>query len=205
MNPLKENSQMNPLKEAWSVRLDEYPGRPYRLDRTDMNAQQRALVERVEAGPRGAVPINLQIWLHNPNFADAAEAFGRYVSQEAPIGKRAKEIIILVVAAYWESEFEWYWHSTLAAKFGITQEQIDAIRAKRDPGFSEPSEQITYEMAFALNERRDVSDELYKRAMEVLGHTGVSDLIGLMGLYTMIAHTINTYRVPIPKSAPTIS
>jgi hypothetical protein len=37
--------------------------------------------------------------------------------------------------------------------------------------------------------------------MRVFGHKGVSDLIGLIGLYTMVAMTLNFYDVP-PGHAP---
>ncbi|MEB2320752.1 MAG: carboxymuconolactone decarboxylase family protein [Pseudomonadota bacterium] len=189
---------MKSQKEAFSTPLSEYPGRPYRIASDTMNDAQKAIVTRVVAGPRGAVPINLQIWLNNPGFAEVAERFGCYVSQEAPMTPRAKEIVILVVSAQMDSDFEWYWHSRLARTHGLTEEQITAIREKRDPDFSDPLEAVTHALAYGLSERRDVPDALHARAMQLLGHSGISDVIGLMGLYTMIAHTINVYRVPLP-------
>jgi 4-carboxymuconolactone decarboxylase len=164
-----------------------------------MTAQQSALIERIKAGPRGRVPPNLQIWLHNMDFAEVAERFGEYVSQKAPFPARAKEIVILGVASFWRSAFEWHFHAALAKKHGIADAQIDAIWNKADPKFADPVEQITYELVFAVTESRDVSDGLHQRAMEKLGHAGVSDIIGLAGLYSMIAQTIMFYRLSPPK------
>jgi 4-carboxymuconolactone decarboxylase len=164
-----------------------------------MTAQQSALIERIKAGPRGRVPPNLQIWLHNIDFAEVAERFGEYVSQKAPLSPRAKEIVILGVASFWRSAFEWHFHAALAKKHGVTDAQIDAIWNKTDPKFSDPVEQVTCELVFAVNESRDVSDGLHDRAMEKLGHAGVSDIIGLAGLYSMIAQTIMFYRLSPPK------
>ena len=127
------------------------------------------------------------------------ERFGEYVSQRAPFSPKAKEIVILGVASFWRSAFEWHFHASLAKKNGITDAQVDAIWNKSDPKFTDPVEQVTYELVFAVTEGRDVNDDLHKRAMEKLGHAGVSDIIGLAGLYTMIAQTVMFYRLSPPK------
>jgi 4-carboxymuconolactone decarboxylase len=181
------------------MEIDEHSGRPFKIYPKDMTARQSALIERITAGPRGRVPPNLQIWLHNIEFAEVVEKFGEYVSQKAPFSLRVKEIVILGVASFWRSVFEWHFHAGLARKHGITDTQVDAIWNKADPKFTDPVEQLTYELVFAITEGRDVGDDLHKRAMETLGHSGVSDIIGLAGLYTMIAQTIMFYRLSPPK------
>lgn len=178
----------------------EYPGRGFAIPENQMSPAQRALIERMEAGPRGKVPINQRIWMQNISFAEVAERFGSYVSAEAPMTPREKEICILVVAAYWNSSFEWHWHEPLAHKHGITPEQTEAIRNGQDPRFEAPTDQLTYEIAHALLARRDVPDDLYARAMDVLGCNAIFDRIGLMGLYGMIAQTITLYRLQVPKA-----
>jgi 4-carboxymuconolactone decarboxylase len=180
------------------MEIGEYPGRPYRIDPKKRTPRQSALIDRIEAGPRGRVPINLEIWQHNIEFAEVAEKFGEYVSQKAPFSPRTKEIVILVAASFWQSEFECYFHADLARKHGVSDAQIQAIWNKADPKFPDPVDQITYELVFAIYEKRDVSDDLHERAMEKLGHAGVSDIIGLTGLYSMIAQTIIFYRLSPP-------
>jgi 4-carboxymuconolactone decarboxylase len=175
----------------------EYPGRPYKIDPGSRTPEQQALVDRILAGPRKEMPPNLEIWLHNPAFAAVAEAFGAYVSKLSPMTVRAREIVILVTAAFLQSEFEWHWHDQFARKAGLGDEQILAIKDKRPARFDDPAEQITHELTVALLEHRSVDDALYQRAMRLLGHGGVADIVGLVGLYTMIALTIDFYRVPV--------
>lgn len=162
--------------------------------------RQSQLISKIEAGPRGRVPINLRIWLHNPDFVDAVEPFGLYVSNAAPITKRQKEIVVLVGASFWEAELEWHVHQGHAKKVGITVEQIEAIGKAISPNFSDETENLTYELTVALHAKGRVPDELYARAIERLGHKGVSDLIGLIGLYTMISMTLNFYDIPPPST-----
>lgn len=179
----------------------EFPSRSFAIPAEQLTDRQRALIQKMESGPRKKVPINQRVWMHNISFAEVAERFGSYVSAEAPMGAREKEICILVVAAFWKSDFEWHWHEQLAHQKGITKQQTDAIREARDPGFDNPSEQVTYELMHALTSRREVHDDLYKKAMNVLGRSAALDLIGLAGLYGMIAHTIMLFRLQIPGSA----
>ena len=181
------------------MEFEEHPGRPWKIAPDRMTDAQRALVRHVEGGPRGRMPPNLTIWLNNMGFAPVAEKFGEYVSQIATFTPRQKEIVILTVAAFWQSRFEWHFHQALGAKRGLTQQQIDAIWQGTDPGFTDPVERASWELVRALL-AHDVPDEVHRRTMEQLGHQGVQDIVGLMGLYTMIAQTIAYYRVPIPKA-----
>lgn len=183
------------------MHFDEHPGRPWKIADADLSIGQRDLIRRVEAGARGQMPPNLSIWLHNLEFATAAEQFGLYVTQLAKFTPRQKEIVILAVAACFNSKFEWHFHAPMGLRAGLTQNHIDALSARIDPGFEDPLEQVSWELSVALLDNREISDDLYRRAVQHLDRAGVHDLIGLMGLYTMIAQTISFYRVPVPSGA----
>ena len=183
-----------------TVKIDEAPGRPYRIAAGNMSAAQAELVDRILAGPRKDLPVNMEIWLHSPAFAKVANAFAEYVGHLAPMTRRVKEITILVVATYWQSSFEWFWHERLARQLEIGSEQIEAIRTHRPACFSDPIEQTAHDLAVALLTHRAVDDALHDRAVAVLGRATVADLIGLIGLYGMVAHSLDFYRVPVPEA-----
>jgi 4-carboxymuconolactone decarboxylase len=182
---------------------DKVPRGPeaFELTRAQMSPEQAAFFDRVSAGPRGRVPINQRAWMHNLPFVRVAEPFGLYVSGEAPITKREKEITILVNARFWQADFEWAMHQRHALAAGLAQQDIDAIATRRNPGFEDIGEDLTYRLADGLHESKKVSEVLYQEALAHFGHKGVSDRIGLIGLYTMIAMTLNFYDVPAPSDA----
>jgi 4-carboxymuconolactone decarboxylase len=62
--------------------------------------------------------------------------------------------------------------------------------------FDDKREQVIYEMAKCLTESRWVSKGLYDRAVEALGHEGITDVICLMGFYTSVSMTLAFYDVP---------
>lgn len=181
-----------------SLKIGETAGRPYRIAETDMTPAQADLVNRIRTGPRKDLPVNMEIWLHSPEFAEVANRFAEYVGHLAPMTRRVKEITILVVAAYWNSAFEWFWHERLGSELGLTSEQLATLKVRQFTRFDNEIEQAAYDLAVGLMEKRNVDDELHQRAIQVLGHQGVSDLVGLIGLYTMVAFSLDFYRVPVP-------
>lgn len=68
--------------------------------------------------------------------------------------------------------------------------------AGRPASFTDTREQAVYEIAMALAAGRLVSQGLYDRAIDVLGHERVTDVIVLMGYYTAVSMTMNFYAVP---------
>ena len=62
--------------------------------------------------------------------------------------------------------------------------------------FSDTREQVVYEMATCLANSRWVPKGLYDRAVEALGHVGITDVICLMGFYTSVSMTLAFYDVP---------
>lgn len=175
--------------------------RPFEIPADERTARQQAIVQRIENGPRGRVPINLRAWLHNPDFVDVVDPFGLYVSQLAPITKRQKEILVLTGARFWKAAYEWHMHESHALKAGIAPAQIERIKSGQSPEFEDALEQLTWELASAIHAPGPVPEPVYRRCMEVMGHKGVSDLIGLAGLYTMIAMTLNFHDVMPPAPA----
>ncbi len=175
------------------------PARAFEVRPDEMTERQAGFVSRMLSGPRGRIPINLRAWLHNPDFLDVVEPFGFYVSQTSPLTRREREIVILVNARCWQAAYERHLHERHALDAGITARQVAAILAGESPDFPEPREQVAWELAVALHEHRRVPDALYRRVLATYGQSGVSDLVGLMGLYTMIAFTLNFYDVPAPR------
>jgi len=51
-------------------------------------------------------------------------------------------------------------------------------------------------VAMALAAERIVPRGLYDRAVKVLGHESITDMIVLMGYYTAVSLTMNFYAVP---------
>jgi 4-carboxymuconolactone decarboxylase len=87
-------------------------------------------------------------------------------------------------------------HERRGKEVGLPAEKVEALIAGLPTSFSDKREQVVYEMAIALANSRWISRGLYDRAVEVLGHVGITDAITLMGYYTSVSMTLAFYDVP---------
>lgn len=168
------------------------------LELAQMTAAQRAVHDAIAGGPRKGVPGPLAVWLHRPELAQHAQALGRYCRYETSLPTRLSELAILVIARVWGSEYEWYVHKPLALEAGVSSHVVEAIRTHAAPVFDDKAQFVVHAFVTELHRARKVSDGLYGEAVAQLGESGVIDLVGLAGYYTLISMTINAFQIPLP-------
>jgi 4-carboxymuconolactone decarboxylase len=132
-------------------------------DSTKLDVDQKRIWDACTAGPRGAVPPPVHVWLKSPGLADHAHQLGAHVRFGTPFTPKQTEIAILVTARYWTAQFEWAAHVRLGLQAGLSQAQIDAIAERRTPEFADADDRLVYEFAHSYYQNHRVSDEVYER------------------------------------------
>jgi 4-carboxymuconolactone decarboxylase len=171
------------------------------LQEDALAAEQRRIFNDCKAGPRGAVPPPVHVWLKSPGLADHAHQLGAHVRFGTPFTPKQTEIAILVTARYWTAQFEWAAHVRLGLHAGLSQAQIDAIAGRRTPEFADPDDRLVYEFAHSYYQHHRVGDDVYERVRARWGDKGVVDLAGLIGYYSFVSVTLNVFEVPTPPGA----
>ena len=92
-------------------------------------------------------------------------------------------------------------HAPLAMNAGIPAEALDQIASGEVPVLKDLLDQVTSGFVLELLQTRRVSDATYRLAVEAFGEAGVVDLTGLVGYYTLLAMTLNTFEVSVPEDA----
>ena len=153
----------------------------------------RFLVE----GPRGRLPGPYKVWVHNPKLVHAAAPLGQHFTPgQSSLSEREREIAVLVITSRWHSAYPTAAHEKRGVEVGLPAAAVEAIIAGLPTSFPDRREQGVYEVAMALAGGRLVPQGLYDRAVSVLGHECVTDMIVLMGYYTCVSLTMNFYAVP---------
>ncbi len=158
-------------------------------------------------GPRGDSLINdegglhgpFNAWLHAPAIGRNLSRLGTSLRFEMSLERRLIELAIITVGARWESEFEWFAHSTMALAAGVDQSTIDAIGAGETPTLTLDDERVVYDVAHQLVRDGRLDAETYGAAVELLGETQMVELVSLCGYYTLISFTLNAFDVPLPR------
>jgi len=172
-------------------------GRYAELPVDQMTPQQRDAYRLMIDGPRGRLPGPYKVWVHNPKLLQAASPLGQHFTPgQSSLSEREREIAVVVITSSWRSAYPTAAHEKRGKEVGLPAATVEAIIGGLAVSFADAREQVVYEVAVALAGRHLVPQGLYERAVKVLGHEGVTDVIVLMGYYTAVSLTMNFYAVP---------
>jgi 4-carboxymuconolactone decarboxylase len=149
----------------------------------------------------GALTGPFNAMLYAPDAGGPLASLGAALRYGSSLGRRLTEVIILTVASRWQAEFEWSSHAPLAREAGVSDAVVDAISRGEDPPFTADDERIVHAAARELTGRGRLSEESYSAARDLLGDTGVVEVVALCGYYTTIAFVLNAFDVPAPAGA----
>ena len=182
------------------------PGRLGPLAPRDLDPEQRQVLDAMLAGPRGGSGLlsrerevggPFAPWLRSPGFARRAQELGAFVRYRTSLDPRLSELAIIVVGAAWRADYEFAAHAPLAVRAGVPREAVEALARGERPAFEREDERIVYEFARELVEERRVADERYAAAIDLLGEGGTVELVGILGYYTLVCMTLNTFETPL--------
>ncbi len=161
-----------------------------------MNVVQSRIYEDSVAAMGGPYGPRM-VMINHPELAERWRETAS-VLKAAGFSAAIRELVVLMIAKHWRSDFEWYAHEKQALKAGISREAIEAIRSGKRPAFEDPSHGAVYEYIKALQEEHAVDDETYGSLHGFLGDRGMIEITVLLGHYTTVAMTLLAHRVPLP-------
>ena len=170
-------------------------GRYAEIPYDEMSPEQQAAYHRL-IEVRGRLPGPNKIYVHNPKLADAIGPLGAHFRTGYSLSEREREIAVCIITSKFHSAYPTNAHERAAKAAGLPDDTVEAILTGLPTSFSDEREQVVYEMAICLANARWVSKGLYDRAVEALGHVGITDVITLMGFYSSVAMTLAFYDVP---------
>ncbi len=168
-----------------------------KYDVSSLNPAQAEAYRRI-IDRRGFMPAPHGVWVLRPGLAGPASEVGWHVQSGEALPPRLFELAILLIARHWRAEYAWQTHAGRAVKAGLPEAVMDALRQDRVPEFAAADEAVVYEFVTRLHADKEVSDDLYGRALALLGLDGVIDLTGLIGFFSLIAATIKVFEIQPP-------
>jgi 4-carboxymuconolactone decarboxylase len=176
-----------------------------------LDEDQRRLYGDITGGPRGQGPRPFELtdgsgalvgpfnaMLLQPAVGSALQGLGSAIRYRGGLPDRARELAILVVATHWESEFELIAHQAAGRAAGLSEEDLAAIAAGREPDLADAAERAAVRAAWALVRAGDLDDRRYREALAGLGAAGIFELTTLVGYYATLALQMRVFRVGGP-------
>lgn len=153
-----------------------------------------------ETGLRG--PIGM--WMHSPKMAKAIFPLREHVRFGTAKDQRLTELTIISTAREINNQYEHTAHEGLARDAGLEEEIIDFVKYRRPfseapeiAGFGDAERTIVQFVREVISEEK-VSSETFARAIDLFGRDGVTDLVGLIGYYNLVAITLKAFDVHQP-------
>jgi alkylhydroperoxidase family enzyme len=191
---------------------DDVPGRLPRLSPDDLEPAQQAVYDAIAGGPRAAGPQVFRLlddagrlegpfnaMLHAPGVGLALQDLGAAVRYRTTLPDRCREIAILTLAAVRRSAFEWYAHARVGRQAGLSETELEELRALRAPDSFSAAESVTRDLVLALMQGGDLDDDEFARGRDTLGLEQVVELVTLVGYYDLLALSLRVFRTPLPE------
>lgn len=168
------------------------------LDLNNLTPEQKSVADEIVSGPRGGLRGPFEAWLRSPGLADHAQKLGEHVRFGTSLPRDLSELAIILTGKRWKAQFEFWAHARMAKEAGIAEDIVEAIRLGTPPTFRRPEEQLIYDFVTEYFATNRVSQPTYDRALAAFGETGVVDLVGTVGYYTLVSMTLNVFEVALP-------
>jgi 4-carboxymuconolactone decarboxylase len=164
-----------------------------------MTPAQRRVHDLIVAGRRGRFGGPFQLLIRAPEICEHAAKLGEHLRWGTSLPDRLSELAIITTARFWRAQYEWFAHAPLAEKAGVPAAAVEAIRRGETPSFTQKDEALVHRICSELFKTQRVSDASFTEAVASLGETGLIEVIGIIGYYTLIGNTLNVFQVALPE------
>lgn len=192
---------MRALSEVSNINLESGCRLPP-VNRDELDDRGRAAYDRQLDPDRGSIdglrgPIGIR--LYSPVIAEHAQALVQFYRTDTLLDEQTREIAIITTARAHDSQFEWAAHAPLAAKVGVSEATIDAVRQNSPVDGLLPRDALIISIGRELFSERRLSQTLYDCAISHFGERGLVELITLMSMYAGTAYLLAAFDMQLPQ------
>jgi 4-carboxymuconolactone decarboxylase len=170
----------------------------------EMNEAQQAVHRHACDSPRGRLGPPTNLLLRCPQLAIRSQQVGDYLRFGSSLPSRISEFAIIISGRYWSAPYEWNTHCQLAIKAGLGVDTATALAQGRRSQAMQEDEAAVYDFCTQLHRHKAVSDDAFSAALKHFGETGVIDLAGIAGYYTVISMCLRLNPRDLPPGIPPV-
>ncbi len=143
-------------------------------------------------------PLNVhKLLAKHPKLLKAWWNFRNYSVEGGDLGRRHGELVILRVASYLKSWYEWSSHVDRSLKVGISLTEIQNVNKILNPNDWSEKEFLLLNAVDQLIEDKELSKINYKKLSVHFSDQQIMDLIAIHGMYLILGCMINIWGLPL--------
>jgi 4-carboxymuconolactone decarboxylase len=178
-----------------------------KLPKSAMTHEQSALYDEIVSGRRAVsfagklmddeamLTGPFDVMLRNPSWGKHLSRLGECLRFESSLSQVQIELLILLVSAEWQCEYEWYFHAPLAEKVGLERSLIEEIRSSKKISSGSPALLALYNLFDEIRKYKRVSDQTYLDCQKFFTEEELIQATTLIGYYTLLAMWLNTFQI----------
>jgi 4-carboxymuconolactone decarboxylase len=178
---------------------EDGPPRFPKISMEQLNPEQQAVAAEVLKQSSAGLGGPYGMLIKSPELLKRYLLMTEYLRQKTSLPHRLNEMAILLEARLWDAQYEWWAHEPLARKAGVPDAVIEDIRAGKRPATMQPDEAVVYDVVTEILNKRQLSDDTFARAKQILGEQQVVDLVAVTGFYVMVSAVVIAGRIEIPN------
>lgn len=172
------------------------------LSRDKLSAENQAIWDRVMSGRTGGGgPYGVLIYA--PMMAEHFSAVENYFRHDGMLDTKDKELVILAAARELGARYPWSRHEIRGRQAGVRAETIEALRTNASLDKLTQHERLMIDIVHSLLRERQLSDDLFSRALADLGPERLVETVGLVSHYNMISSVANVFALELPEDTVT--
>jgi 4-carboxymuconolactone decarboxylase len=183
---------------TWLRPLDLDPDQRKVYDSITGGARRHADRNAPLTGPDGQLEGPFNAMLFSPGIGGSLQALGASIRYSGRLPGRSRELAILLVARASQSDFEWRAHEHSGRRAGLSEAEITLLRAGQPALSLSAGEAMAFRVTQCLTSDGDLPDDVFSAAVDTLGEDLVTELIILVGYYTLLALAMRACRTPLP-------
>jgi 4-carboxymuconolactone decarboxylase len=169
--------------------------KPLKYD--EMTPEQKTMIDHLLAGERRNTGGPFNVLLRSPIAGDLVQKFGETRRFRTVLPKDVVEMVVIMTARFWTSQYEWTVHKAAALQNGVKPAIVDAIAAGKRPEGMSPELEVAYTFVDELLTTHQVTDATFNAVKAKFDERGVVDMVQLSGYYSMVAMLLNVDRYPL--------
>ena len=159
---------------------------------TDLTRKALAsLVLPERANPEGAGNV-LSTLVRHLDLTEAYLPFNAYLLRKSTLSSRIREVALLRTVLRGKCDYLWSHHMPIAARAGLTREDINAIRSGH---CADPIDHLVVQAVDDLMANSTINHVTWDELGEVFSVEQRMDLIFTIGGYLLLAMAVNTFGV----------
>ena len=146
--------------------------------------------------------LNLfRVLMHHPKLTRRWTVFAGHVLHKQTVPLRERELLILRIGWLNQAEYEWAQHVEIAKRGGITEAEIERVKAGPAAGWN-THEAALLQAADDLYENSVVADATWSALAAKYSTEQMMDMVFTIGQYNLVSWALNSFGVPLDDFLP---